>query len=138
MPSTAQQDAILKVCKLAMEIGDAYSCSDSVAQLMAYAAKARGWGAWNQAAAPYSQNGKLRKGRIDLLMVVDGLAVGIEVDKFDIKAKSITKLQGIPSLAARLCIITRGEIDSLPEGVDAVLSIRTQRLVTREGFTVIA
>lgn len=139
MLTDAAQSAVDKVSKLAIEIGDSFSSSNSVSQLMGHAARAQGWQAWTEVSASYVANGKTRKGRIDLMVVVDGQAIGVEVDHYVVKEKSIAKLQTLSSLAARVAILTgSADVTQLPEGIDAVLCVRSQRLLTKKGLTVIA
>lgn len=130
------EETLRKIGRLACEVGENFTHSNSISQLMGHFARAKGWQAWTEVSAPYAANGRIRKGRIDLMVVVDGLAVGIESDNRVIKTKSIAKLQSLNSLAARVCVISGEDVDLLPDGIDAVVSTKTQRMLTRSGLTV--
>lgn len=110
---------IAEVIDMAIQVGDEYLESNAIAELMHYTAISKGWESRREAPAP--TNG--RKGRIDLLLSHGGFSVAIEIDDRKIKEKSVAKLRSL-SVDARVCVIARGVMSSVPEGIDAVVSIR--------------
>lgn len=122
----------IELLKMAMEYGDAYMESNTVADLMYYGALNKGWSAKREYKVTY--NG--RKGKIDLF-VWDGIeSVAIEVDRGVVKSKSIDKLRKVDA-TTKICIITRSQTEEAIEGVDLIASIRDRTYTTKDGLIAI-
>lgn len=118
------------VIQLAFDADDRYLESNTVADVMHYAAIRKGWQSKREAPAPT----KGRKGRVDLLISHEGYTVAVEVDDRAIKGKSVEKLLSL-DVDARVCVIARGDMDDIPNGIDAVVSIRERGCMMQGAYT---
>ena len=80
-----------------------------------------GWDARTEYPAPYLG----RKGRIDLLLSYGSTMVGIEVDNVSVKKKSIEKLK-LLDITYRVVVVAYGDLPEIPDGMDAVVSLKSK------------
>ena len=120
-----------KVVALAFLVGDKYIESNSIAEIMHYAAVNKGWKSVREYPAPTSG----RKGRIDLLLSDGKETVAIEVDAKVVKTKSVKKLSSLHEVF-RMCIISDGSIQKTAQelGVEMVVSIKDRTVSSVRNF----
>lgn len=117
---------IQEVIDLILDSSESFKVTNDISATAASKAEALGWFAKKEFPAPY----RGRAGRIDLFLNHEGVSVGVEVDRKSMKKKSIEKLR-LLDLRYKILVVAYDDVKYLPDGIDAVLSLSTRRMLSR-------
>ena len=120
----------LKVFQWLIEADQHHRKTNDVQCIVYDKAISNGWNASKEYPAPYGGTGKFRNGRVDLMLCKGDQRFAIEIDDYTVKEKSIFKLRTLD--AYRIGAVMRGDVTEIPRGLDAVLSIATMTVITKE------